>query len=88
MSVRLKNIDRDERRARGEAVRGREPKRATETPHDRFQINFTDPDSRIMKAGNVLCLNGVGFRHIVFNTIQKHCPEYKNSLIKPCSSVH
>jgi transposase len=47
-----KKIDRDSRRGRGQRVGGpeRQPPRATPEPKDQF--NFTDPDSRIMKAGN------------------------------------
>jgi hypothetical protein len=32
--------------------RGKEPKPPSETPSDNKQYNFTDPESRIMKAGN------------------------------------
>ena len=44
--------DREQRRQRGESVRGRAPKPPPDKPDDKSQINFTDPDSRIMKAGN------------------------------------
>jgi transposase len=40
------------RRARGEVVRGREPQPPHDTPAPKDQFNFTDPESRIMKAGN------------------------------------
>lgn len=43
---------RNERRAQGQTVRGKDPKAPSDTPDDKAQINFTDPDSRIMKAGN------------------------------------
>jgi transposase len=44
--------ERDARRARGERPRGREPQPPRDTPAPKDQFNFTDPDSRIMKAGN------------------------------------
>ena len=44
--------DRAARRARGERPRGREPQPPRDTPAAKDQFNFTDPDSRIMKAGN------------------------------------
>lgn len=44
--------ERDARRARGERVRGREPQPPRDTPSPKDQFNFTDPASRIMKAGN------------------------------------
>ena len=40
------------RQAGGETVRGRPPQPPTETPGPKEQYNFTDPESRIMKAGN------------------------------------
>jgi len=40
------------RRARGERVRGKEPTPPDETPRDKDQYNFSDPESRIMKAGS------------------------------------
>lgn len=43
--------DRDRKRKEGKAVRGREKVPDVEPP-DNMQINFTDADSRIMKAGN------------------------------------
>ena len=42
---------RSERRARGEKVRGRDPEPPDPTPGPQDQYNFTDPESRIMKAG-------------------------------------
>ena len=47
-----KVAERGAKRARGERVRGREPQPPSETPQGRDQYNFTDPESRIMKAGN------------------------------------
>lgn len=47
-----KRAERQERRDRGERVGGREPQAPKETPKDSDQYNFTDPESRIMKAGN------------------------------------
>lgn len=44
--------ERAEKRARGETVRGREPQPPSETPGPKEQYNFTDAESRIMKAGN------------------------------------
>jgi transposase len=43
---------RKERRERGERVRGREPKEPSPEVDPKDQYNFTDPESRIMKAGN------------------------------------
>lgn len=43
---------RDEALARGETPVGRDRKPPAETPKDGDQYNFTDPQSRIMKAGN------------------------------------
>jgi len=40
------------KKARGERVGGRDPKPPDETPGPKDQYNFTDADSRIMKAGN------------------------------------
>jgi transposase len=47
-----KQADRAARRARGERVRGREAQPPSATPAPKDQFNFTDPESRIMKAGN------------------------------------
>jgi transposase len=44
--------ERAARRARGERPRGREPQPPRATPAPKDQFNFTDPNSRIMKAGN------------------------------------
>ena len=46
-----KQIERAARRDRGEKVRGREPQPPVATPAPTDQYNFTDPESRIMKAG-------------------------------------
>lgn len=43
---------RDQQRAEGKKPRGKEPQPPTETPPDTAQFNFTDGESRIMKAGN------------------------------------
>ena len=42
----------DERQGRGQKRRGREPKPITDTPDDRAQTNFTDPELKIMKTNN------------------------------------
>src|SRR5208282_2044608 len=47
-----KTAAREDRRARGERVRGRPPQPPRDTPSPKDQFNFTDPESRIMKAGN------------------------------------
>jgi transposase len=47
-----KQAERAARRARGERVCGREPQPPSATPAPQDQYNFTDPQSRIMKAGN------------------------------------
>ena len=43
---------RDDQRSNGKKPRGREPEPPSENPPDKSQFNFTDSDSRIMKAGN------------------------------------
>lgn len=43
---------RQARREQGERVGGREPNPPSPTPEATDQYNFTDPESRIMKAGN------------------------------------
>jgi DDE family transposase len=43
---------RQEARDQGKKPRGKEPQAPDETPEARDQYNFTDPESRIMKAGN------------------------------------
>ena len=43
---------REEQRKSGKKPRGKDPSRPKETPEDKDQYNFTDPESRIMKAGN------------------------------------
>ena len=48
----IKLTEREERRGRGETVRGREPQPPEPAPAAKDQYNFTDPQSRIMKAGN------------------------------------
>jgi len=47
-----KRAARAERRARGERVRGPEPKPPSAEPEPADQYNFTDPASAIMKAGS------------------------------------
>jgi transposase len=47
-----KQAARAARRDRGERVRGREPQPPAATPAPTDQFNFTDPESRVMKAGN------------------------------------
>lgn len=41
-----------EHKRKNKKPRGKEPKPPSETPPDKKQYNFTDPESRIMKAGN------------------------------------
>jgi len=41
----------DKEKATGKKSRGREPRPPKEGPEDKDQYNFTDPESRIMKAG-------------------------------------
>ncbi len=43
---------REEKRRAGQKPRGKEPKPPSETPGPKDQYNFTDPESRIMKAGS------------------------------------
>ena len=47
-----KMAEREARRERGERRGGKEPKPPSATPEAKEQYNFTDPESRIMKAGN------------------------------------
>jgi len=47
-----KLAEREAKRARGERVAGSDPKPPSATPEAKDQYNFTDPESRIMKAGN------------------------------------
>ena len=42
---------REDKRKGGKKPRGREPKPPADKPSDKGQFNFTDPESRIMKAG-------------------------------------
>ncbi len=48
----IKQKDRDEQRRSGKKPRGREPQPPSDTPPDKSQFNFTDQESRIMKAGS------------------------------------
>ena len=43
---------RDDQRAAGKKPRGRDPEPPSENPPDKSQFNFTDSESRIMKAGS------------------------------------
>ena len=47
-----KLAQRAAQRERGQKPRGRDPQPPSATPAPKDQFNFTDPDSRIMKAGN------------------------------------
>ncbi|MEI8354456.1 MAG: transposase, partial [Lentisphaerota bacterium] len=47
-----KMAEREARRANHERVGGHDPKPPSATPAAKDQYNFTDPESRIMKAGN------------------------------------
>ena len=47
-----KTAERAAKKERGEKVGGHTPQRPTATPEPGDQYNFTDPESRIMKAGN------------------------------------
>jgi hypothetical protein len=47
-----KIAERQSKRERNGSVRGREPQPPTAGPESKEQYNFTDPESRIMKAGN------------------------------------
>lgn len=47
-----KIAEREEKRARGQRVGGPAPQPPSPTPEAKEQYNFTDPESRIMKAGN------------------------------------
>ncbi len=41
-----------EREARGQKPRGRQPKPISDTPDDKAQTNFTDPEAKVMKTSN------------------------------------
>jgi len=43
---------REDQRAQGHRVKGRDPQPPPNQPDDKAQYNFTDPESRIMKAGS------------------------------------
>lgn len=47
-----KVAERQAKRDRGERVNGKEPTPPSTMPESKDQYNFTDPESRIMKAGN------------------------------------
>lgn len=47
-----KEKKREEKRKAGKKPRGKDPQPPPEEPPDKMQYNFTDPESRIMKAGN------------------------------------
>lgn len=47
-----KKKKRDKIRKDGKKPRGKDPKPPESTPPDKMQLNFTDEESRIMKAGN------------------------------------
>ena len=49
---KAKQVKRQAQRAAGKKPRGPEPTPPSETPDPQAQYNFTDPESRIMKAGN------------------------------------
>jgi transposase len=44
--------ERERKKQQGKAPRGPKPKPPAEEPDGKMQVNFTDPDSKIMKAGN------------------------------------
>jgi transposase len=48
----IKVAERQSQRDAGKKPRGPEPKAPDDKPGDKDQYNFTDPESRIMKAGN------------------------------------
>ncbi len=43
---------REQQRQNGKTPKGKDPEAPPENPPDKMQYNFTDPESRIMKAGN------------------------------------
>ena len=47
-----KRAEREAQRAAGKKPRGKEPQPPSATPEAKDQVNFTDEESRIMKAGN------------------------------------
>jgi hypothetical protein len=51
-SYQAKVAARQAQRAAGQKPRGKEPAPPSEVPDPKAQYNFTDPESRIMKAGN------------------------------------
>ncbi len=86
---------RQARRERGEKVRGPEPKTPTPEPQPGDQYNFTDPESRIMKAGNGQhcepCYNAqaavaVDSRLIVGERVRA-APNDKEQLVPPVAAI-
>jgi hypothetical protein len=51
-AYQARKAERQDKRDRGETVRGPEPKEPDGIPDPKAQYNFTDPESGIMKAGN------------------------------------
>lgn len=47
-----KKVARDQQRENGKKPRGKDPQPPPDAPDDKAQFNFTDEESRIMKAGN------------------------------------
>jgi transposase len=52
LEYKAKIAERAEKRSRGQRVSGPDPQPPSPTPEAKEQYNFTDPESRIMKAGN------------------------------------
>jgi transposase len=52
LEYEAKTAEREAQRSRGERPGGRDPTPPAATPDAKDQYNFTDPESRIMKAGN------------------------------------
>jgi len=88
--------ERAARRARGERMRGQEPKPPEETPQEKDQYNFTDPQSRIMKAGSgahfeqaynaQAAVDAEGSLLILGQRVTEHCND-KQELVQTVDSI-
>jgi len=86
---------REQKKAAGQKPRGKEPEPPSETPGPKEQYNFTDPESRIMKAGSgqhfEQCYNAqaaveVDSRLITGQRVD-HAPNDKEQLVPTLAAV-
>ena len=90
-----KMAKREETKRNGKKPRGKEPQPPPETPEGKAQYNFTDPESKIMKAGNgqhyEQCYNaqiGVDIQSMLIagGYVTNNCND-KNELSKVINSI-